>query len=78
MSRTDKFLKGQIRLNLKDIFVDFDVNDLRRDLKIKRRTPGNPNLIIIHSTLTPTVTLGKFQWLKKKKKRIRSNLMMLL
>lgn len=32
-SRTDRFLMGQIRLNLKSIFVDFGVNDLKRDFK---------------------------------------------
>ena len=66
-SRTDRFLKGQIRPNLKGIFVDSGVNDLSRDLKIK----GGYQLIQISSSfiqfLFPTVFLEKFQWGKKNK-----------
>lgn len=65
-SRTDRFLKGQIRLNLKGIFVDFGVNDLRRDSKIKRGTPTNPNFIIIHSTLPSYSCFTKIPTAKEK------------
>lgn len=65
-SRTDRFLKGQIRPNLKGIFVDSSVNDLSKDLKIK----GGYQLTQISfiQFLFPTVFLEKFQWEKKKKK----------
>lgn len=49
-SRTDRFLQGQMRLNLKGPSVDFGVNGFGRDLKIKRT-----QVCVITTDLTSTL-----------------------